>query len=157
MIADYFTKPLQGYLLQRFQDLIMNLNPLRKCHSGYRSVLRNKYKPSRGTTGLLGTSKTEIRTTIATSISKNILTIMPGVQNGNNNVNHVVEEVLSGTYPLMYAEATHRTSLTKKLLDMFRMLTFNNDNKFVFSLSINYRTLLVINQKRLSPMASQDA
>jgi hypothetical protein len=39
MIADYFTKPLQGHLFRRMRDYIMNIDPSDKYHSGHRSVL----------------------------------------------------------------------------------------------------------------------
>jgi len=44
MIADYFTKPLQGAPFRKLRDLIMNLDPSSKYHSGnsdHRSVLKN--------------------------------------------------------------------------------------------------------------------
>jgi hypothetical protein len=40
MIADYFTKPLQGQLFRKMRDVIMNIGPDSKYHSGHRSVLR---------------------------------------------------------------------------------------------------------------------
>jgi hypothetical protein len=39
MLADYFTKPLQGCLFLRMRDAIMNLDPCSPYHSGHRSVL----------------------------------------------------------------------------------------------------------------------
>jgi hypothetical protein len=43
MIADYFTKPLQGTLFRKFRDFIMNVDPLpsMKCIEDRRSVLEN--------------------------------------------------------------------------------------------------------------------
>jgi hypothetical protein len=44
MIADYFTKPLQGAPFQKLRDLIMNIDPSSEYHSNnsaHRSVLRN--------------------------------------------------------------------------------------------------------------------
>ena len=39
MIADYFTKPLQGPLFYKLRDQIMNIDPSSEFHSGHRSVL----------------------------------------------------------------------------------------------------------------------
>jgi hypothetical protein len=39
MLADYFTKPLQGTLFKRMRDFIMNIDPHSKYYSGHRSVL----------------------------------------------------------------------------------------------------------------------
>jgi murein tripeptide amidase MpaA len=39
MIADFFTKPLQGALFQKFRDQIMNINPLPNGPQDCRSVL----------------------------------------------------------------------------------------------------------------------
>jgi hypothetical protein len=39
MIADYFTKPLQGILFYKLRDYIMNIDPSSDYHSGHRSVL----------------------------------------------------------------------------------------------------------------------
>ena len=39
MVADYFTKPLQGALFYKLRDHIMNIDPSSKFHSGHRSVL----------------------------------------------------------------------------------------------------------------------
>jgi hypothetical protein len=39
MIADFFTKPLQGVLFKRLRDHIMNIDPHDKYHSDHRSVL----------------------------------------------------------------------------------------------------------------------
>jgi hypothetical protein len=41
MIADYFTKPLQGKLFYKFRNEIMNIGFNSKCHSTHRSVLSN--------------------------------------------------------------------------------------------------------------------
>jgi hypothetical protein len=41
MIADYFTKPLQGKLFYKFRDEIMNIGSNSKYHSTHRSVLSN--------------------------------------------------------------------------------------------------------------------
>jgi hypothetical protein len=44
MIADYFTKPLQGAPFRKLRDLIMNIDPSSAYHSNnsaHRSVLRN--------------------------------------------------------------------------------------------------------------------
>jgi len=40
MLADYFTKPLQGVLFYKLRDSIMNIDPSSEYHSGHRSVLR---------------------------------------------------------------------------------------------------------------------
>jgi hypothetical protein len=47
MLADYFTKPLQGSLFRRMRDLIMNIDPNSKYHSGHRSVLDQEYEDDR--------------------------------------------------------------------------------------------------------------
>ncbi len=39
MLADYFTKPLQGAQLKTFRDLIMNINHAEDASQDYRSVL----------------------------------------------------------------------------------------------------------------------
>jgi len=41
MIADYFTKPLQGILFRKMRDQVMNIDPSSEYHSGHRSVLKN--------------------------------------------------------------------------------------------------------------------
>ena len=42
MLADYFTKPLQGALFYKLRDRIMNIDPSSEYHSSaHRSVLRN--------------------------------------------------------------------------------------------------------------------
>jgi len=42
MLADFFTKPLQGGLFRKLRDLIMNIDPTSVYHSGHRSVLGNE-------------------------------------------------------------------------------------------------------------------
>jgi histone deacetylase 1/2 len=44
MIADFFTKPLQGSLFQKFRDFIMNYAPLTNRPLDHRSVLGNEVK-----------------------------------------------------------------------------------------------------------------
>jgi hypothetical protein len=39
MVADFFTKPLQGIQFQTFRDIIMNINSADSTHQNYRSVL----------------------------------------------------------------------------------------------------------------------
>jgi hypothetical protein len=41
MIANFFTKPLQGALFQKFRKFIMNVDPLTNSPRDHRSVLRN--------------------------------------------------------------------------------------------------------------------
>jgi hypothetical protein len=41
MLADYFTKPLNGVLFYKLRDQIMNIDPTSSFHSGHRSVLEN--------------------------------------------------------------------------------------------------------------------
>ena len=41
MMADFFTKPLQGRLFYQLRDLIMNIAPHDKHHSSHRSVLKD--------------------------------------------------------------------------------------------------------------------
>ena len=55
MIADYFTKPLQGKQFYKLRDQIMNLDPSSKYHSDHRSVLRcDEEKGTDGEANLLG-------------------------------------------------------------------------------------------------------
>ena len=55
MIADYFTKLLQGKQFYKLQDQIMNLAPSSKCHSDHRSVLRcDEEEGTDGEANLLG-------------------------------------------------------------------------------------------------------
>mgnify|MGYP002812537314 CR=1 FL=1 len=42
MVADFFTKPLQGSPFQKFRNLIMNNDPATESLPDHRSVLRNK-------------------------------------------------------------------------------------------------------------------
>lgn len=42
MVADFFTKPLQGNLFYRFRDDIMGIGPDSEYHSSGRSVLSNE-------------------------------------------------------------------------------------------------------------------
>ena len=39
MLADFFTKPLQGSLFLKFRDMIMNVDPSGQNHPDHRSVL----------------------------------------------------------------------------------------------------------------------
>ncbi len=48
MVADFFTKPLQGTLFQKFRNYIMNVDPTTNNLSGRRSVLRNGQSRSGG-------------------------------------------------------------------------------------------------------------
>ena len=41
MVADFFTKPLQGRLFYQLRDLIMNIAPHSEYHSSRRSVLKD--------------------------------------------------------------------------------------------------------------------
>jgi hypothetical protein len=45
MIADFFTKPLQGAKFRKFRDIIMNVDPVTSNHQDHRSVLGTK-KPT---------------------------------------------------------------------------------------------------------------
>ena len=55
MIADYFTKLLQGKQFYKLRDQIMNLDPSSKYHSDHRSVLRcDEEKGTDGEANLLG-------------------------------------------------------------------------------------------------------
>jgi hypothetical protein len=45
MVADYFTKALQGRLFYKLRDLVMNIGPSSKYSSAQRSVLRNGETP----------------------------------------------------------------------------------------------------------------
>jgi hypothetical protein len=42
MIADFFTKPLQGTKFRKFRDIIMNVDPMTTNHQDHRSVLGTK-------------------------------------------------------------------------------------------------------------------
>jgi hypothetical protein len=42
MVADFFTKPLQGTLFRKMRDYIMNIDPTSEYHSGHRSVLEHE-------------------------------------------------------------------------------------------------------------------
>ena len=44
MVADYFTKPLQGELFYKFRDQIMGVVPMDTIIGGHRSVLDNKVR-----------------------------------------------------------------------------------------------------------------
>jgi hypothetical protein len=50
MIADFFMKPLQGTLFQKFRNFIMNCDPLTNSLQDHRSVLRN-IEVQKGTNG----------------------------------------------------------------------------------------------------------
>ena len=43
MLADYFTKPLQGLQFYKLRDQIMNIDPSSHYHSGHRSVLDTRH------------------------------------------------------------------------------------------------------------------
>jgi hypothetical protein len=43
MLADYFTKGLQGVLFYKLRDQIMNIDPSSPFHSGHRSVLKSEH------------------------------------------------------------------------------------------------------------------
>jgi hypothetical protein len=48
MVADYFTKPLQGALFYKFRDQILGLVPMETIHGAHRSVLDPKnFSPKR--------------------------------------------------------------------------------------------------------------
>ena len=40
MVADFFTKPLQGSQFYKLRDQIMNIDPNNRYHSNHRSVLK---------------------------------------------------------------------------------------------------------------------
>ena len=42
MIADFFTKPLQGKQFYKLRDQVMNIDPSNKYHSNHRSVLKTE-------------------------------------------------------------------------------------------------------------------
>ena len=54
MIADYFTKPLQGTLFRKFRDFIMNVDPLPTMTrvEERRSVLEHERDPRHDSVGL---------------------------------------------------------------------------------------------------------
>ncbi len=45
MIADFFTRLLQGILFRKFQNFIMNIDPVTNCLQDHRSVLRKAQVP----------------------------------------------------------------------------------------------------------------
>ena len=47
MVADYFTKPLQGALFYKFRDQIMGLVPMGTITGDHRSVLDKKSPPAK--------------------------------------------------------------------------------------------------------------
>jgi hypothetical protein len=52
MVADYFTKPLQGVLFYKFRDQILGLVPMETIHGVHRSVLDlKKISPKRKYSG----------------------------------------------------------------------------------------------------------
>jgi hypothetical protein len=51
MIADYFTKPLQGTLFRKFRDQIMNVDPALNDVPDHRSVLRKVEEDVHSTDG----------------------------------------------------------------------------------------------------------
>ena len=68
MIADYFTKPLQGTLFRKFRDIIMNVDPLPTMTSlvDRRSVLESRHNSGRDSTVLIhdsGSLKEMVRQT----------------------------------------------------------------------------------------------
>jgi hypothetical protein len=73
MVADYFTKPLQGALFYKFRDQILGLAPMEAIHVGQRSVLEsnpastgirqslNKGSPRSKTTGAIKDPQNDVR------------------------------------------------------------------------------------------------
>ena len=49
MIADFFTKPLQGKLFYKFRDLVMGIQADSPHHSSRRSVLESRASKQSGT------------------------------------------------------------------------------------------------------------
>jgi hypothetical protein len=50
MLADFFTKPLQGTLFQKFRNQVMNIDPSTKLYQDHRSVLESETKTQEGWT-----------------------------------------------------------------------------------------------------------
>ena len=46
MLADFFTKPLQGTPFRQFRDAIMNSDPASNADADHRSVLEHRDKPT---------------------------------------------------------------------------------------------------------------
>jgi hypothetical protein len=44
MVADFFTKPLQGVLFRKFRDQIMNVDPETDWSQDHRSVLESNFE-----------------------------------------------------------------------------------------------------------------
>ena len=49
MVADFFTKPLQGKQFYKLRDQVMNIDPSSKYHSDHRSVLKPDVESVRST------------------------------------------------------------------------------------------------------------
>jgi hypothetical protein len=83
MIADFFTKPLQGAKFRKFRDIIMNVDPVTTNHQDHRSVLGTK-KPI----GL------KLPTVTWANVVKNVTTSNENVPvaDGNARMSHGNEE-----------------------------------------------------------------
>ena len=65
MVADYFTKPLQGVLFYKFRDQIMGVVPMNTIHCNHRSVLDNNLKVKSVTPPITGSRTSAAQITIA--------------------------------------------------------------------------------------------
>jgi hypothetical protein len=61
MLADYFTKPLQGKQFYKFRDQIMNIGSSSKYHSTHRSVLNEATRVTIGDVGEEGDTRHTLR------------------------------------------------------------------------------------------------
>jgi hypothetical protein len=60
MVADYFTKPLQGQLFRRLRDIILNIDPSSQYSSGHRSVLSSDVTATKAVKNARENAKNEI-------------------------------------------------------------------------------------------------
>jgi hypothetical protein len=60
MVADYFTKPLQGQLFRRLRDIILNIDPSSQYSSGHRSVLSSDVNATKAVKSARENAKNEI-------------------------------------------------------------------------------------------------
>ncbi len=65
MVADYFTKPLQGELFYKFRDQIMGLVPMDTIIGDHRSVLDNNLDVKSVTPPITGSRTSAAQITIA--------------------------------------------------------------------------------------------
>jgi hypothetical protein len=93
MVADYFTKPLQGALFKKFRDLIMNVDnsdPSTDSHKDQRSVLGIKGNPTQDSDANTDGRKDESHESIGKPITDGeVKTVMADVGSSDNNVKNM--------------------------------------------------------------------